>query len=722
METGFVSFPSKQSGAVIYAAKAKMLSEEEENVVLVRPHSIEIYNYDSLSTELESQIEAPIKKTIIAAHKVTNANWKQDKICFISSDFLFTLLWIVDEEVNMLTTSDLRHEGIKPTQFSPIITSHNDYVFVSLYSTSLFLINITTSDKLSVKEIHFSNFIPKRMGFLQNSLYVLNAAAKNTIRITYDNLLQSTIGYNDDFVSVVSEVSDSDVFFSSDTALLAVKSGKNSLYQIDAQEKLSLIQEIQQTHPVLFSSYHNENGLFIGLETNNIMYYKDIKTNTNSEIFHDIANPSSLLILDVDNVLVTRKYLQPAILHITTSSDSEKEDILKPISSDMAYIVKHISAEHTVHGTDVLYVLHGKPSHISALALGIPYVESETVSQSVERCFVCGEALIISGTDMTQCVTGDISYFKGFITDQRTKAASKTIQVCEKTIQCSNGVSLSGINVQHACISGNIIVTSEPGSSILHIYEAKEDKIEEIKTLDVKNETSCLYLNEQNILYVATWNDTTVHAYSITSGEDIAQLLSPVSVNFVIRSIIECDNTIWIGTSRGDVYAAKFENNTFALINNCRPCQSPIILTPIENGIFVAGDKPGVCRIKDGQIDFYPSGIESCFYARQFGDFLVIIREQNYTIGALSDDAVIEIGHVKLSGSGRALEINGSSLYVITKYHNSYTLNIIDISTMLVTHSVPLPSSCVPNSVTAFSIGKDHSYFTIQYGLSGVGE
>ena len=40
---GLISYPSKTAGAVIYATKAKILSEEEEHIILVRPHSVEAY-------------------------------------------------------------------------------------------------------------------------------------------------------------------------------------------------------------------------------------------------------------------------------------------------------------------------------------------------------------------------------------------------------------------------------------------------------------------------------------------------------------------------------------------------------------------------------------------------------------------------------------------------------------------------------------------------------
>ena len=136
--------------------------------------------------------------------------------------------------------------------------------------------------------------------------------------------------------------------------------------------------------------------------------------------------------------------------------------------------------------------------HLDLAFLSFPHA-------SMEYAFEVGDALVVSGGNASQCVIGNLKEtFPSFNYQQLTKAANKEVQVCEKCIRTASGASLDEISVQHASIFGDLIATTEPGSSVIHIFETGAEKIEDKSKIDVGSEPSCIYLLDNQILLVST--------------------------------------------------------------------------------------------------------------------------------------------------------------------------------------------------------------------------
>ena len=134
----------------------------------------------------------------------------------------------------------------------------------------------------------------------------------------------------------------------------------------------------------------------------------------------------------------------------------------------------------------------------------------------MEYAFQVGDTLVVSGGNASQCVIGSLKEtFPSFNYQQLTKSANKEVQVCEKCIRTASGASLDEISVQHASIFGNLIVTTEPGSSVILIFETGAEKIEDKSKIDVGSEPSCIYLLDNQTLLVTAWSGVSVNPFSL---------------------------------------------------------------------------------------------------------------------------------------------------------------------------------------------------------------
>lgn len=701
MQSGLLSATVKQAGRVVYLTKGHVLAADSDDIIQVKTHAIDVYSFNSETNKIELESSAPVQKSIINAHIVTNPSWETQRIAYISSDFSFSLLWFENDEITSLTSTELRHEGIKPTKNAPIIASGGKYIFVSLYPTSLFL--ITPGETLTVKEIHFSNFVPLKMHCIGNSLFVSNNNQK-LLEIKLDSFENSTIGYNDSITKEIAELQGKNIYFNNEN-ICAFESTILKIYTFDNTKlnEKEIINTKSEQIPLFVTLF--ENSYILGYNTN--IVYKTTQENQSAASF-----PINAIFINNNYILTHLKYNPPTLIEVETKTQTAT-------TQDPSFFITSAKSRHSVKNTESLLSAHGSPSTISVYGLGVQFEETTSAVAQAERAFTVDNSLVITGEGFSQCITSNpIPYLK---TDIRTKAASNGIQVTENSI-ISKDSALENIQVQHATISGNKVAISTPSTSIVKIYEI-DKSINEIREIDVGGETSCLFLDNDN-MFVSTWSNNSIVAYNISNGEIKATFSSPITSPFVVRSILLSQEILWVGTSSGYIFTASFKNDKFDNVKFTRCGLSPINLNLLHkrSGVFVAGEKPGVAVINDDVIDFFPCGIAPCVSAHDFQDFIVIIREKSYSLGTLNDEKVIEISRMNLEGEVRSISIlDDQTIAVLSIEKNYFVLSFFNGINFALqcSHKKLLRSEAntlIPNSMTTFSIN-NHYYVVVALGI-----
>lgn len=650
-----LSCVSSSPGHVVYACLARMISPQEDHLVIVKPHSVEYYQLGELDKSEEPLFNVPLNTTIVGASKFKISGRPCDDLALVTSDMsliVFTYDETQPEFPMARTVSDqLRNPNVYNSPYAPLFASVETYLFISVYPNSLAVIKF--GESLEKYEINFKQYIP--CSLFSNATQLLSFdTTDNTIKTINIDLIPNTISTpSADSSSIFNTKKigfNIDYFLAKEQEFHIFGDGKYTVMTID-KELYSIPLPCESK---VFKAFFIQNGIIVLFE--NRSYYHCLY---DQKQFNQISIPmisSNIVDIGDSNLFMTSTESSPVIYNFTNSTT---QNIMKDqlINSRSSCVIPH-----TIKSLEQVIVTNGThPTEIRSYGYGYTF-NSDIIDENAGNSLYAANGYVLFSQINKSIMLNDEQQevsCNEFIGDQETllfySIGDWYIQVCTS---CINGFDMKGssvkfeIPVQHVTSNENIIAISSPQSKSVKIISFSNNKFEEIGEIDVGHEISCLFLANQKYLIVTTWSKLDIMVYSLETKEQLNVFITKLlDIKFVVRSICQLDDLIVFGTSRGDVLVLKMLEDG-SLIDTCykRVSSTTIKLQQFtvneRKGFFIASTTPSLGFINSNEdsyeLDVFPIKCGKCRAGIQNGPTSYALLLEDRTIfGSFDEPSII---------------------------------------------------------------------------------
>jgi outer membrane protein assembly factor BamB len=364
-----------------------------------------------------------------------------------------------------------------------------------------------------------------------------------------------------------------------------------------------------------------------------------------------------------------------------------------------------------VKGTEKLIVASAT-GEISAYGSGFGFdVEGVMDLPPGERLFAVGRYLVVSRPGASVISEGEnVTDVPGFVSDDLTVLFT---QVGEVYVQvASNGLvafDVAGLSVRleakvhHAAALNNLIAVSSTGSQNLRILEFVDQQFTEKRQLDVADDVSGLHFAANGSLICSTWSKMKVLVFNVETGAAVE-----FASSFVVRSFAEIGGVVYMGTSRGEIYAARF-NSDGVLEHVAKQALSGTgtlskATHEQQELIFAAGDQSQLVSLDGDHLIVTPVVLDDvCLTQAQLSDGSVALLTREKVIKGHFQSAQLTKLSSKTLGASVALmtRIDDETIAVVT---SDGQLRALSATLFEALTTFDLPDDLAYNYVSSFTL------------------
>jgi hypothetical protein len=217
----------------------------------------------------------------------------------------------------------------------------------------------------------------------------------------------------------------------------------------------------------------------------------------------------------------------------------------------------------------------------------------------------------------------------GFVANDSTLAfglvpeSNQFVQVCPHSINSfttDGRVARLETPVQHASLRGNQLAISAPASKSVQFLEYDGAQFNVRTTLEVNDDLSSVHLASNGSLVVSTWSRMAVIVFDLAAGTS-----TDFSTALVVRSFCELAGTLYMGTSRGQVHAARLnEDGSLTALTDQSVVSGTVSLNTVTVGssdfVFVAaGPSSKLVSLESSTLNVFPIAIDKSIHSQAQG-------------------------------------------------------------------------------------------------------
>lgn len=693
-----LSYTCSPPGSIIYSTYGHFLSPEEFHLVIVKPHSISYYLTNQVYDSAEPDVELPFEATIIGSHVFTLPSHQCSSIALITLDLTLIILSAPfskeegqnteedeqDMPIERTVCDQIRSTHVIPSRYSPLFASANNQLYLSVYPNSLCVItfsDVNSSVVLEKNEIHFQKFIPRFLyGDSENQKIYSYDTVDNTIKIIdlekVPAALEEQSFDSSDllFTEKIQLKDENGVDFDVDYFILHnghfLIFTKNNLINQSTNERY----ELPNATGVISVSIVDENIIYISFKNGDFYSFDQI---SKEFTFYENMRPfTSIAPIDEGDVMLFSKNEQPLIYNTL-------QKIVKfTFSNLLVNALTQVMVPHSVPGFDQLLV--GNGNELVSYGQGYPFNTSTITSFNGGRLFMIDNFVLVSSHNQTVVLNRsdgeNISPSNRFETNDATvgffkygvsEASFWYVQVCSKKIigvnvEDNNLTATIDLEIQHAAFStrfNSIVVSS---SNVLNVVKFDGKEFSVSLKIEINDEISSICVCKEKFLVVSLWKNLAVFVYDLESGQKLSEFNSDQSsTKFVVRSICETENFVFLGTSRGEVICASLNEEKGELTQVCasRVSSTTINLaTIVINGrqlVCVSSDTTSLLHVSDDKVFYvYPTNLGPTQCVSQFSvsiensegieNSVAFLSDSNVLLGVFGEPKIIRVSRKML--------------------------------------------------------------------------